>query len=214
MDFESAVKTINILLREKQPVTFNSSWIRKHALNVYQYIQKNVRAEIGGIDWDRVTSALDRKYHKKWKPSYRINAAAYRKKSEVNLILDKYKAKLYAFISPADKNDEHVRDIICIALVRIAQNGNILAREEIMKLVRFTIDEWIESRPTLSSWEGNESLIEKRVEACIRCYRYSGTFLGYLLKTLEYAGRGLRSNAEYSLNDSLYFFKRIDMINS
>ena len=81
MDFDSAVKTINILLREKRPVTFNSSWILKHAPNVYQYIQKNVRAEIGGIDWDRVTSALDRKYHKKWKPSYRINATAYRKKS-------------------------------------------------------------------------------------------------------------------------------------
>ena len=94
MDFESAVKTINKLLREKRPVTFNSSWIRKHALKVYQYIQRNVRAESGGIDWDRITRALDRKYHKKWKPSYRINATAYRNKSEVSLILHKYKAKI------------------------------------------------------------------------------------------------------------------------
>ncbi len=75
---------------------------------------------------------------------------------------------------------------------RIAQNGNILAREEIMKLVRFIIDEWIESRPMLSSWAGHESMIEKRIETCIRCYRYSGTFIGYLLKTLEYAVRGLK----------------------
>jgi len=126
----------------------------------------------------------------------------YSKKAEVELILDKYRANLYAFVSPADKNDEYVRDIICIALVRIAQKGNIMAKEEIVKLIRFTIDEWIESRSTLSSWEGHESMIEKRIEACIRCYRYSGTFIGYLLKTLEYAGRGLRSNAEYSLNDS------------
>ena len=199
MDFNFAVKTINRLLREKRPLTFNSSWILKHAPNVCQYIQKNVRVEIGGIDWDRITRALDRKYHKKWKPSYRINSTAYRNKSEVSLILHKYKAKLYAFISPADKNDEHVRDIICIALVRIAQNGNILAREEIMKLVRFTIDEWIESRPALSSWEGYESLIPHRIEACIRCYRYSGTFIGYLFKTLEYAGRGLRLKADYSI---------------
>jgi hypothetical protein len=192
MDFSSAMKTINKLLREKRPVTFNSSWIRKHAPHVYQYIQKNVRAEIGGIDWDRVTRALDRKYHKKWNPSYRTNAAAYREKAEVNLILHKYKSKLYAFISPADKSDEHVRDIISIALVRIAQKGNVLAREEIVNLVRFTIYEWIETRPTLFSWEGHESLIEKRIEACIRCYRYSRTFIGYLLKTLEYASRGLK----------------------
>jgi hypothetical protein len=198
MDFDSAVKTINRLLREKRPVTFNSSWIRKHALNVYQYIQKNVRAEIGGIDWDRVTRALDRKYHKKWKPSYQMSAAAYREKAEVNLILHKYRAKLYAFITPADKNDEHMRDIISIALVRIAQNGNVIAKEEIIKLVRFTIYDWIERCPTLSSWEGYEFLIQNRIESCIRCYRYSGTFIGYLFKTLEYAGKGLRPTTAYT----------------
>jgi hypothetical protein len=97
-----------------------------------------------------------------------------------------------------------MRDIISIALVRIAQKGNILAEEEIIKLVRFTIDEWIESRPALSSWEGYESLIPKRIECCIRRYRYSGTFIGYLFKTLEYAGRGLRPGTTYSLDDSLY----------
>ncbi len=183
-------------------------------LRMFINIQKNVRAEIGGIDWDRVTRALDRRFHRKWKPAYRNRSITYSKKGEVELILDKYRANLYSFVSPADKNDEYVRDIICIALVRIAQKGNILAKKEIVKLIRFTIDEWIESRSTLSSWEEHESMIEKRIEACIRCFRYSGTFIGYLLKTLEYAGRGLRSNADYSLNDSLYFAKRIDMINS
>jgi hypothetical protein len=201
MDFDSAVKTINKLLLEKRPVTFNSSWIHKHAPNVYQYIQKNMRAEIGGIDWDRLTRALDRKFHSKWKPAYRNRSKKYRKKDEVGMILNKYRANLYAFVSPADKNDENMRDIICISLVRIAQKGNILAKEEIMKLVRFTIDDWIECHPLLSCWEGHESLIEKRIEVCIRCYRYSGTFIGYLLKTLEYAGRGLVRT--YSMDESL-----------
>ena len=61
MDFDSAVITINELLVEKQPDSFNCSWIRKYAPHVYRYIQKNVRSEIGGIDWDRVTRALDRR---------------------------------------------------------------------------------------------------------------------------------------------------------
>ncbi len=116
MDFDCAVKTINRLLREKRPLTFNSSWIRKHALNVYQYIQKKVRAEIGGIDWDRVTRALDRKYQKKWEPSYRISAVVYREKAEVSLILNKYRAKLYAFISPADKKDERFEILYALRL--------------------------------------------------------------------------------------------------
>jgi len=193
MDFDYALEIISKLLKEKRPDTFNSSWIRKHAPNEYRFIQKNVRAEIGGIDWDRVTRALDQKFHRKWKPACRNKSIRYSNKEEVRLILDKYRAKLYVFVTPADKNDEHVRDIICIALVRLAQKGNVLARGKIVKMVRFTIDEWIETRPTLSSWEGHESMIEKRIEACIRCYRYSGTFIGYMLKTLEYAGRGLRS---------------------
>ena len=76
-----------------------------------------------------------------------------------------------------------------------------MAKEEIIKLVKFTIDDWIERCPTLSSWEGYESLILNRIQGCIRCYRYSGTFIGYLFKTLEYAGRGLI--ATYSMDDYL-----------
>ena len=81
--------------------------------------------------------------------------------------------------------------------MRIAQKGNVLAWEEIIKLVRFTIYEWIENRPVLYAWEGHESLINNCIEGCIRRYRYSGTFTGYLLKTMEYAGRGLPSTKEY-----------------
>jgi len=71
MDFDSAVKTINKLLMEKRPDTFNSSWIREYAPHVYRFVQENIRAEIGGIDWDRFTRALDRKFQKKWIASSR-----------------------------------------------------------------------------------------------------------------------------------------------
>lgn len=201
MDFDYAVKTINKLLTEKRPVTFNSTWIQINAPKIYQFIQKNVRAEIGGIDWDRVTRALERRFQRKWIASSRNKTKSYRKKAEVEIVLQKYHSKLYVFIAPADKNDKHMRDIISIALVRIAQKGNTVAKEEIIKLVRFTIYSWIESRPVLSSWEGYESLIPNRIEGCIRRYRYSGTFIGYLFKTLEYAGRGLKPTCEYSQND-------------
>jgi len=97
----------------------------------------------------------------------------------------------------------YIRDIISIALVRIAQKGNVLARQEIIKLVSFTIYEWIERCPKMFCWKGYDYLIQKRVEDCIRCYRYSGSFIGYLFKTLEYAGRGLRPIVAYSLDDPL-----------
>lgn len=202
MDFNYAVNTINELLKEKRPDTFNSSWIRKYAPHVYRFVQKNVRAEIGGIDWDRFTRALDRKFQRKWIVSSRNRGKSYRKKAEVGTILQKYHGKLYTFITTGDKNDKDMRDIISIALVRIAQRGNVIAKEEIIKLVRFTIDEWVERNPKISSWKGYEPLIQKRIESCICRYRYSGSFLGYLFRTLEYEGRGLRPIIAYSMDEA------------
>jgi hypothetical protein len=214
MDFDSAIKTINKLLRKKQPHKFNSSWIRGHAPHVYCFFQKRIRRESGGIDWDRITRALSRKFCRRWITSRRNGTKLYRSKAEVKIILHKYNDKLFTFLTPADKDNDSIRDIISIALVRIAQKGNMTAKREIIKLVRFTIDEWIEHNPRISRWKGYEYLIQKRIDGCVRCYRYSGSFMGYLFKTLEYAGRGLRPITEYSLDEPLYYWqkKRINKI--
>ena len=153
MDFDSAVKTINNLLKKKQPHAFNSSWIRECAPHIYRFIQKNIRREIGGIDWDRVTRVLDRKFQRRWITSRRNGTKPYRSKAEVKIILRKYEGELYTFLTPADKDNNSIRDIISIALVRIAQKGNVTAKQEIIKLVRFTIDEWIEHCPKISRLE-------------------------------------------------------------
>ena len=214
MDFDLAVNIINRLLIKKRPHIFNSSWIREYAPHVYRFIQKHIRRESGGIDWDSITRALSRKFQKRWITSRRNGTKLYRSKAEVDIIFQKYNGKLYTFLTPADKDNNSIRDIISIALVRIAQKGNVTARQEIIKLLRFTIDEWIEHCPKISRWQGYDSLIQKRIEGCIRCYRYSGSFIGYLFKTLEYAGRGLKPIIAYSLDDSIYSGekRRIDRI--
>ena len=214
LDFDSAVNIINTLLMENQPNTFNSSWIREYAPHVYRFFQKNIRREEGGIDWDRITRALDRKFQRKWIASRRNGTKQYRSKAEVKIILRKYDGKLYTFLTPSDKDNNSIRDIISIALVRIAQKGNVTAKQEIIKLVGFSIDEWIEHNPRISRWKGYEYLIQKQIEGCVRCYRYSGSFMGYLFKTLEYAGRGLKPIIAFSLDDPIYsgHKKRIDTI--
>jgi hypothetical protein len=205
MDFASAVKVTNNLLRTIQPPSFDSSWIRKHSPQVYRFMRDNVRTEIGGIDWDTFTRALDRKLQRRWQASRRgRRAGCVRDGKAVEIILRKYRDKLYTFISPANVNDEQIRDVISIALVSMAQRGNAAAKQEIIKLVRLTIDAWIEQDPRLSCWEGRNDMLQERIEGCIRCYRYSGTFIGYLFRTLEYAGRGLRPIVAYSLDDPLY----------
>jgi len=205
MDFASAVRAINKLLRAIQPNTFCSSWIRRHAPNVYRFILKNVRAESGCIDWDRFTRALDRKLRRRWMASRRGRLPkGFKDKRVVEIILNKYRDKLYTFLSPVDEHDRKIRDVISIAMVRIAQHGNIVAKRAIMKLLRLTIDEWIEQYPKMLCWEGLEDVVEGHIEGCIRRYRYSGSFIGYLFKTLKYAGRGLRPRVAYSLDDHLF----------
>jgi len=205
VNFACAVNTINRLLNKIQPLTFCSSWIRQHAPHIYRFFQKNVRAPIGGIDWDRITRALDRKLQRRWQASRRgRHPECFREKRAVEIILGKYHNKLYTFLSPADAEDEQDRDIISIALVRIAQKGNAAAKQEIMKLLRFTIDDWIEQHPRIACWSGLDDRVQELIEGCIRRYRYSGSFTWYLFRTLEYAGRGLRPVVAYSLDDFQY----------
>jgi hypothetical protein len=82
----------------------------------------------------------------------------------------------------------------------MAQKGNSSAQQEIIKLLSLTVDDWIERNPTLSCWSGYDQLILTRLECCIRCDRYSGSFTRYVFKTLEYAARGLTPLIAYSID--------------
>lgn len=99
---------------------------------------------------------------------------------------------MYVFISPSNEHDRWMREVIGISLVRLAQNGNLLAQEQLIGLIKYTIDEWVERHYFLSRWQGYEEELKKQLEACVRRYRYTGSFLRYVFRTLEYAGRGIR----------------------
>jgi hypothetical protein len=202
MDFDESIATINALLADQKPETFNSLWILKHAPQCYRFFQKKVRTEIGDIDWDRVTYAIEWKFQRRWAPGKKKrNPVPYENPAEVELILNKYENKMYVFVAPADVNDRRTRDIISISLVRLAQNGNLFAKEELMKLVGYTIADWLERFYFFSRWQGYEDELRELLERCIRRYRYTGSFATYLFRTLEYAGRGIRPFYAHSLDE-------------
>jgi hypothetical protein len=205
MDFNRMVQTINELMSKEGPETFNSSWILRRAPRCYRYILKNVRTDFGPVDWDRVTSALEWKFQRRWTPGQnRRPCGSYRNHGEVKVILEKYRAKLYVFLSSQNQADRRIRDIISITLVRLAQYGNLSAKQELMKLIGYTIDDWIERDCYLSRWRGYEAEIRTHIERCIRRYRYSGSFLRYVFRTLEYSGRGIRPLQAYSLDEPIF----------
>jgi len=200
---QRVVATLNKLLSQDSPKTFNSSWILKRAPGCYSFIRKHIRTEVGGIDWDRITNGLEPRYQRLWTPQQSRKSKPYRDRKEIGLILNKYGNKLYVFVAPADAMDLQIRDKIAIALVRVAQAGNLLARAQVVELVRYTIDGWLDSYCYMSRWRGHGDEIRQQLKGCIRRYRYSGSFLRYVFRTLEYAGRGLGSLYPYSLDDPI-----------
>ncbi len=206
MDFDRVVITLNKLLSRKNPESFNGSWILKHAPRCYRFIRKNIRTEIGAIDWDKVTYALEWKFQRRWAPGRpRKNPLPYENSEEVEFIFNKNREKLYVFIAPQDLVDRRIRDIISISLVRLSQNGNLTAKQEVMKLVTYTINDWLEKYYFLNRWQGYEEEVQKQLEGCIRRYRYTGSFLHYVYRTLEYAGRGIRPFYAYSLDEPVAY---------
>jgi hypothetical protein len=200
---QRVVAVLNKLLSQNSPKTFNSTWILRRAPGCYSFIRKHIRSEVGGIDWDTITYALEPKYQRLWTPKQSRKSKPYRGSKEIGLILNKYRNKLYVFVTPANATDLQVRDKIAIALVRVAQGGNLLGKAELVELVRYTIDGWLDNYCYMSRWRGREEEIREHLEGCIRRYRYSGSFLRYVFRTLEYAARGIRSLYACSLDDPI-----------
>ena len=204
MNFETVIQTINKLLSRENPEVFNSSWILKRAPHCNRFILKNIRTDLGAVDWDRITSALEWKFQRRWTPGRRMgDGGKYRNSREVKLTLERFRSKLYVFISPQNRADRHIQDTISIKLVRLSQRGNESAKKELLNLLHYTIDDWIEQYCILSRWQGHAAELQTQVEGCIRRYRYSGSFLRYLFRTLECAGRGMRPLLAYSLNNPI-----------
>jgi hypothetical protein len=192
MDFERAVGILNRLLLEENPESFNASWIIARAPAVYRYIHKNVRTEHDEIDWDSVTRELDWDFQKRWAGRWRRNREPYESQAEVDVIFKKYQDKIYIFIASQNKEDRQLRDKIIVPLVRIAQRGNALALQQALTLIRYTVDDWVERFFVLNRWSSYSEELDEQLAACVRRYRFTGSFFGYVFKTLEYRGRGLQ----------------------
>ncbi|HBA36718.1 TPA: hypothetical protein DCZ15_02465 [Candidatus Falkowbacteria bacterium] len=200
MNFEKAIRNINRSLDKKQPKSFNANWIKYRCNISYRFIINNITNEFGEPDWDLVTANLDRQFQRLWsKGLKRKQSNEYSDASEVILVLNPYKEKLYTFISQIDQEDRKICDRISISLVRLAQRGNLFAIQKLKQLIPFLINQWIEGYK-LNRWRGYNDLINICIDDCIRRYRYSGSFIGYLNKTMEYAGRPLKSIEAFSLD--------------
>ena len=191
MTLEDAIHTLQTALRKEQPSSFSSMWVYSRLPRVYFYIWRNVRTELGEVDWDLVTSKLEKPYQRLWHPQRRRRNAPYRDDCEIRSALGEHWEKRYVFLHAPTEVEWRERDWIAAILSRLSQKGNVSAQEELLELLRFMVDSWMERRPDLRKWRVHPSDLDHTLKQCIRCYRYTGSFSIYLLITLMKAGRGL-----------------------
>jgi hypothetical protein len=199
---EQVARKINFHIEKKKPPVINEKWIKVNSPASYKFIIEN------SIDWDTVTISLDKSYQGKWnkcsKRKRYLEQEFYKDEKELNQILNTHKEKLYTFVSRINKEDELICDRISILLVRLAQKGNTLALVEIKNLYVFIIDKWLEESKYLKRWRGYEEELTALLERCIFRYRYSGTFIGYLYRTLQLSALALEPLESYSLDDKMF----------
>lgn len=204
MDIKQAIKNIDRSIIKKNPQSFHPNWIKYRCKASYKYIINNIKDEFSQTDWDLIISQLQRYNQGLWlkkKKRKRRHMALYEDKKELDIIISKYQEKLYTFISRENKDDKLTCDLISIKLVRLSQKGNTLAKDKISTLLRYLVDYWIEFDKSFLNWKGYNDLVDNHIDACIRRFRYAGSFVGYLYRTLEFSGRGLTPLEKFSLDD-------------
>ena len=202
MNYNQAIKNLNRSLTKRNPKTFNKSWVRNCVRKSHDFLIENIKTELGDTDWDKIVRSLDHDHQKLWLKGVKCKkeVAQYEDEGEINIVLNKYKDKLYTFLIHSGDDDKIICDEISIRLVRIAQKGNLLAKQKAMSFINLLINYWIDNR-NLQAWRGYDDLIEENIDRCIRRYRYSGSFIVYLRRTFEYAGRGLKPLEAFSLDE-------------
>jgi hypothetical protein len=186
MNFDQAIERLTRSLKRWEPERFNRYWVYVHEPKVYRFIRKNIRTELGRIDWDQVTSKLDRSLQARWHEQRIVSLIPYSDSKEVEIMLKKYWDKRYVFLTH-DREDDEVRNLISVALVRLAQKGNVKAEEELMDFLVLMAGEWVDRYPRLWKWQWYPGRLQEKCRYVIYHYRYTGTFSGYLYKTLEYS---------------------------
>jgi len=211
MDFNKAVKNINRALYRKKPESIDNLWVKRNCRTTYFFVEENIKTELGETDWDRIISGLDRPHQRLWMRGVKMSkrsVESYEDRCEVDMVMKKYKYKLYTFFAQENEEDKRICDLISIRLVRTAQKGNHLARDKAVELAGYLVSNWLETDARVFRWRGYNELIRKTVEDCIRRYRYTGSFIGYLHKTLEYTGRGLLPGEVLCLDETSPITKR------
>lgn len=207
---KSALIELNDLIERENPKEISYRLIQRLNPNLLEFLRKNFRNKSGRIDWVFIVKNLNPKFRDRFifpvNHNYNTPKESYEDMNEVDKNLVDLKKYLYTFIdtnpdSTGETNEK--RNEICMILIDLAKKGNINAERELINLISYLADRWIEALPNFKVWDFHKDRLHETIRRCVYNYQPKGPFVGYVFKSLKMAALGLERVKEISFEDHI-----------
>ena len=188
-NFQTAIEELNQMLRRDQPKIVKSGYIRKN-LGLYLFFIRYFNKQDKSFDLMEIQQFIDEPFKSRLRAVKTIDKYLpnefYEDNSEMDMMLEPYAGKLYVLEIASGGKDKEIRNSICEALAKLAQKGNVNAKNKLADVAYHQVQEWT-MEPQLEQFQYRIDDVMNIVERCIYYYdpKISKSFLNYLLSTLE-----------------------------
>ena len=207
-DFSRAMKYLKKIIKDKNPEAITSGFIGREDPNLLLYFRNNLKGGNDEINWGVVSENLGYDLRKKCHFPKRIENYTpkneYFNESEVNEIINSFRNKLYSIFETINKDDYEYRNKIYLAFIKLAQKGNVLAKEKLSDYLEILVTQWVENDEKLKTFIGHSDRLRERIEKCIYFYNTEeseATFLTYLHTSLSLEAKGIPRPKYIILNE-------------
>ncbi len=208
LTMESALKKLDDIFKSVpagRKITFQQIKMQNRAL--YAFLLLNFKDVKGGVDWKLVSEQsgidfddkfLPPKNHKRSTPEQQ-----YENNEEMQKAIGDNKKYLYTFLQSDPGREFEKRNEICTVLINLAKKGNKSAENEIINLISYLADRWVETIPNFEVWKYHKDRELEIIRRCIYNFEPKVPFVGYVYKTLKMASLGLERRTEIEYNDGV-----------
>lgn len=204
---EKDIEDLKLLLKKYNPSSIGPVWIMKADADLYARMLKKVRKNEGRSDWSKIVNQLEDVWKKRWKQRafFKEPVGQYLNDDEVTAVLELHRNKLYTFLSILKPEDKKERDVICSEMLQLARKGNISAENKLVALLSPQVQEWMDVYPEFAVYRHDPESVDNRIRRCIYLSDLESqkSFVGYLLKSLQFQARGLKHQVAQSLDQPM-----------
>ncbi len=193
--FDEAADELNRMLNENDPAVVSGTYIGQKNPSLLSYFVRHVKDSKGNVDWERIISQVDSKFHNRFRKTKRLEdvvpAESYDDPAELQRFMNDHHDKLYTILEQLVPEDKKHRDQILKGMVDLAKKGNLSAKEKVLDYLEIVASDWVEKNPKMAIYKYHMDTLRRRLERCIFYFGNEGEFIAYIYASLHMEGKGL-----------------------